>query len=161
MPPSFSSITTLSTRSWTLKSTRLSKSCPYGGTPSTRFSVNTKCNGEQQQHQQQQHTPQQPSSSSHEGPPKTAAQPASPRFSHFKELWRGLNRPAKIVIIAFLAIDVTAETIFWTKTLWKYFSRKPEAMAGDESGQGQGQEEPREGLVAFCIRELKEFWGFR
>lgn len=48
--------------------------------------------------------------------PNSKTEPKNPNY--FLEIWRGLNRPTKIVIIVFFLIDGTIETTFWLNVAW-------------------------------------------
>jgi hypothetical protein len=51
----------------------------------------------------------------------------------FKETFKGISRPAKIVVIVALTIGGTMETIFWAKVLWAKFG--PEVEDEDEDSK--------------------------
>jgi hypothetical protein len=57
--------------------------------------------------------------------------PPNPSFgsASFKDL--GANRTVKIVVISFLSIMATVESIAWTKFLWGKFGPKPEPEGED------------------------------
>ncbi|KAH8821977.1 hypothetical protein F5884DRAFT_108755 [Xylogone sp. PMI_703] len=59
--------------------------------------------------------------------------PSYPTIS-FADL--GASRAVKITVYTVIGVLGTLETIFWTKTLWRYFT----SASSDEDGGGQGDQ---------------------
>lgn len=78
--------------------------------------------------------------STSKAPPKSDSNRGSEDYypsTGFKETWKGINRPAKIVVIVALTIGSTVETIFWAKVLWAKFGPEVEEER-EEGGERKG-----------------------
>jgi hypothetical protein len=63
---------------------------------------------------------------------------SNPQSNHLLEIWRGLNRPAKVVIVLFFSIAGMIETTFWVNVAWVKIQgwRGKEVEDGSEEGEG-------------------------